>query len=108
MVAIGSAELVAELERSVRASPGRTSQMLRRIVDLFSASAGRLDQGKIEIFDQILTRLSDHAEPQALAQLSHLLAAMPLARLEIVRRLARHDDATVAVPVLQTSEYLSE
>lgn len=108
MVAISSAELVAELERSVRASPGRTGKMLHRIADLFSATAGRLNQGQLDIFDQILIRLSDHAEPQALVQLSRLLAELPSAQLEIVRRLARHEEATVASPVLQKSEYLSE
>ena len=108
MVAIGSAELVAELERNVRASPGRTSQMLRRIADLFLASAGRLNQSQLDIFDQILVRLGDHADVEALAQLSEILASVPSARLEIVQRLARHEDATVACPILRKSEYLSE
>jgi len=108
MVAIGPAELVAELEQSVRASPGRTSQMLRRVADLFLVTAGRLGQGQLDVFDQILTRLSDHAELQALAQLSQLLADAPTARLEIIRRLARHEEATVAAPILQKSECLSE
>lgn len=108
MVAVGSAELVAELERNVRASPGRTSRMLRGIADLFLASAGRLNPGQIDIFDQILVRLSDHADLEALARLSEILVSVPSARLEIVRRLARHEDATVACPILRKSEYLSE
>jgi uncharacterized protein (DUF2336 family) len=108
MVAIGSAELVAEMERSVRASPGRTSQMLRRVADLFSLTAGRLNQGQLDIFDEVLTHLGDHAEPQALAELSQLLADIPSARLQIVRRLARHEDATIASPLLRKSEYLSD
>lgn len=108
MVAIGSAELVAEMERSVRASPGRTSQMLRRVADLFSVTAGQLNRDQLDVFDQILIRLSDHAEPQALAQLSQLLADIPSARLEIVRQLARHEEATIASPILRKSEYLCE
>jgi uncharacterized protein (DUF2336 family) len=108
MVAIGTAELVAELERNVRASPGRTRDMLRRIADLFRASARRLNHGQLDIFDQILTRLSDHADVEALAQLSRILAEVPSARLEIVRRLARHEEPTVASPILRKSECLSE
>src|SRR5262245_11758505 len=108
MAAIACIELVAELERTVRASPARTGQMLRRITDLLSATAGRLNQGQLDLFDQILTRLSDHAEPQTLAQLGQLLADVPSARLEIIRRLARHEEAKVASPILQKSEYLSE
>src|SRR5262245_44249856 len=108
MVAIGSAELVADLEQSVRASPGRTSQMLRRVAQLFSITADRLNQSQLDVFDQILTRLSEHAELHALVQLSQLLAEVPSARLEIVRRLARHGEATVASPILQRSECLSD
>jgi uncharacterized protein (DUF2336 family) len=108
MVAIASAELVAELERSVRESPARTTRMLRSVADLLSATADRLNQSQLDIFDAILGRLADHAEPQALAQLSQALADLPSARLEIVRRLARHDDAGVAAPLLRKSDYLSE
>jgi hypothetical protein len=39
---ITSAELVADLERTVRANPARSTQMLRPVADLLGAKADRL------------------------------------------------------------------
>ena len=108
MAAIASAELIAELERSVQARPGRTAQMLRRVADLLTATADRLDQRQFDIFDEILARLTDHVELQALVQLSNSLADVSSAQLKMIHRLARHEEAAVASPVLQRSEYLTE
>jgi hypothetical protein len=41
MAAIASAELIADLERTVRASPAPSTLMLRRLADLFAVTAGR-------------------------------------------------------------------
>ena len=53
MAAIASAELVAELERAVRACPARSSQMLPRAADLLAATAGHLDQRQLAVFDEM-------------------------------------------------------
>jgi uncharacterized protein (DUF2336 family) len=108
MAAIASAELIAELERTVRARPGRTAQMLRGVTDLLAATAGRLDPHQLGIFDDILIRLTDCVEMEALAQLSEALARVPFAQLKVIQRLAHHEEAAVAAPILQTSELPDE
>ena len=42
MAVITSAELIADLERTVRASPARSTQMLRPAADLLGMKADRL------------------------------------------------------------------
>ena len=41
MAVIASAELIADLERTVRAGPARSSLMLRRVADLLAVTADR-------------------------------------------------------------------
>jgi hypothetical protein len=44
MAAIASAELIADLEWTVRASPARSTLKPRRLADLFEVTAGRLTE----------------------------------------------------------------
>ena len=108
MAVIASAELIAEVERSVCTRPERTAQMLRGVADLLAATADRLDQRQLGIFDDILIRLIDHVEVPDLAQLGDTLAEVPLSQLKIVQRLARHEEVAVAAPILQKSAHLSD
>lgn len=49
MAPIASAELIAELERTVQAhSPERCAQMLRRVTDLLLVAADRLNQRQLD------------------------------------------------------------
>jgi uncharacterized protein (DUF2336 family) len=108
MAPVASAELIAELERAVRAKPGRTGKVLRGLADLLSVMADRLDRRQLEIFDEMLIRLMDHVEVPALAELGNGLADIQCAQLKIIERLARHEDAAVASPILQRSAQLSD
>jgi hypothetical protein len=45
MAAIASAELIAELERTVRAGPTRSTQMPRQVADLPAVTADRPIEG---------------------------------------------------------------
>ncbi|MCP4618314.1 MAG: DUF2336 domain-containing protein [Bradyrhizobium sp.] len=108
MAAIASTELIAELERAVRAKPGRTGKVLRGLADLLSVMADRLDARQLEIFDEMMIRLMDHVEAPALAELGNGLADIACAQLKVVQRLARHEDAAVASPILQRSAQLSD
>jgi uncharacterized protein (DUF2336 family) len=108
MAPVASAELIAELERALRAKPGRTGKVLRGLADLLSVMADRLDQRQLEIFDEMLIRLMDHVEVPALAELGNGLADIQCAQLKIIERLARHEDAAVASPILQRSAQLSD
>ncbi|RZN26025.1 DUF2336 domain-containing protein [Bradyrhizobium sp. Leo121] len=109
MTAIASTELIAELEDVVRAgSPERRIRILRQVASLFLADADRLSEHQIEIFDDVLVRLIGAVEARTLTKLSAPLADLRSAPREAVRRLAQHEDAAVAVPILRKCECLSE
>jgi uncharacterized protein (DUF2336 family) len=109
MTGFASSELIAELETAVRdGSPERRNRILRCVTDLFASDAGRLNSPQISVFDDVLTRLIEHADPQALCQLATTLAELISAPEQTVRRLAQHKNAAVAVPVLAKSKALSE
>jgi uncharacterized protein (DUF2336 family) len=104
-----SAVLIAELEGAVNGgSPERRVKMLRQVTDLFLSDADRLNENQIGVFDDVLVRLIERMESRTLAQLSTTLSKSALAPKEIVRQLAYHEEASVAVPVLSKSNRLSE
>jgi len=87
-------------------------ETIKRVTDLFLSSAGSFNGEQIELFDNVLERLiktieiraiSDVSARIALAEVSTQLAAVSQAPPSVVRRLARHDEITVAGPVLMES-----
>jgi uncharacterized protein (DUF2336 family) len=109
MTTSASAVLVAELEGAVNGgSPERRVKMLRQVTDLFLSDADRLNENQIGVFDDVLVRLIERMESRTLAQLSTTLSNSALSPKKIVRRLAYHEEACVAVPVLSKSNRLSE
>jgi uncharacterized protein (DUF2336 family) len=108
-IAIGSAELTAELEAAVSdGSPVRRARMLRQIAELFLAELHRLSHPQLRIFDGLLASLTQRMEPRALAELSAALADVSPGPSETIRRLAHHDSPAVASPVLGKSQWLSD
>lgn len=102
-------DIIAEVEGAVRdGSPARRAAILRQVAGLFLADAARLSERQIGIFDEVLLCLLEQVEARTLAQLSALLAEAPSAPREVIRRLARHAEASVAAPVLQHSPPLPE
>src|SRR5262245_8972375 len=109
MVIGGSAALFLELEAAVSGgSSERRIDMLRQVTDLFLSDVDRLNANQITIFDDVLAQLIDRVEIWALAQLSARLAVAPTGPPQSVRKLAFHQDAAVAVPVLARSDCLSD
>lgn len=109
MVAALSSELITELDAAVKAgSPDRSDRMLRRAVDMLVSNINRFGETQIGVMDDVLVRLIGQAEPAALAELSETLSRITLAPRETVRRLAFHDDPSVAIPVLRSSGRLSD
>lgn len=88
-----------------RASPDRV-QVLRSVTDLFLEQAETYSEDQVDLFDDLFLRLVKHVEKQALAQLSRELAPVENAPIQMVRRLARHDDIIVSGPVLKQSKRL--
>jgi uncharacterized protein (DUF2336 family) len=109
MISVASTEFIAELERAVEGgSPARRAQMLRQVTQLLLSSASRLDVHQIGIFDDVLIRLIARVEAKILAQLSTILSDLTSAPKQATCRLACHEDAAVAGPILSRSETLSE
>jgi uncharacterized protein (DUF2336 family) len=101
--------LIPELEEVVRrGSPERRAKMLERIAALFLAGANRFSDEHVRLFDLVLGRLIVEIEPKARTELSHRLAPLANAPVEVVRRLARDDDIVVAGPILRHSRRLAE
>jgi uncharacterized protein (DUF2336 family) len=108
MNAVAPADFVAELECAIAAgSPERRTRMLWQVTDLLMAGRDRLSEPQTSLFDDVLVRLMDCVDGRPLAELSAMLADLALVPKETVRRLALHEDATVATPVLLRSEALS-
>jgi uncharacterized protein (DUF2336 family) len=97
-------------------SPEKCSETAERVTRLFLASAGKFSDEQIALFGDVFERLINSIELRALAdisakialaELSAQLAPVPQAPITIVRRLARHEDLSVAGPVLTEAPRLS-
>jgi uncharacterized protein (DUF2336 family) len=101
--------LIPELEDIVQhGSPRRRAQALRRITTLFLDGASLFNEDHVRLFDDVFNRLIDEIESKARAELSHRLAPLGNAPGELIGRLARDDDISVAGPVLRQSRRLAE
>ena len=106
-----------EIETAIKiGSEQKRLETVKRVTELFLSSAGRLNAEQIELFDDVLERLiktieiraiADVSARIALAEMSQQLAPITRAPPSVVRRLARHDEITVAGPVLTESARLS-
>ncbi len=101
--------LIAELEDAMQSgSKDKRVDTLRRITDLFVAGSDRFNDQQIDVFDDVLGHLIKRIEGKALAELSQRLAPVNNAPIEVVQRLARDDDISIAKPILTQSRRLSD
>ncbi len=101
--------VLADLEGALQSgSPGRRTEVLRRVTDLFMGSEKQLSEQHISLFDDVLGYLVNHIEKEALSELSARLAPAVKAPPRIVRSLACHDSIEVAQPILTKSDQLTE
>jgi uncharacterized protein (DUF2336 family) len=106
-----------EVETAINlGSEEKRLETIKRVTELFLLSAGKLNAEQIELFDDVLERLMKTIEIRAiadvgariaLAEMSQQLAPVSRAPPSVIRRLARHDEITVAGPVLTESARLS-
>jgi uncharacterized protein (DUF2336 family) len=93
---------------SKHGSSERSSQIVRRVTDLFVSAAGRLNEAQVSVFDDVLVLLIERAEARTLAHISDALSGIDTAPRETVRQLALNNDPSVAAPILTKSTRLSE
>jgi uncharacterized protein (DUF2336 family) len=109
--------IVDEIEAAIGGSTAKCIETARRVTDLFLASAGQFNGEQVELFDNVLERLikaielrsvADISARMALAEMSAQLAPIAQAPPSAVRHLAKHDEISVAAPVLQESARLGD
>ena len=109
MVATASPDAVKKLEGAVNDGPAqRDVQILKQVGDLFLSNVDRLRESQISAFDELLVPLIDRTEASALVHLSEALSTIELAPGKTISKLAFHNDALAAAPVLRNSSRLSE
>ncbi len=101
--------LIAEIEATLACgSPGKQTEILRRVTDLFLAGAGSYAEEHIDLFDGVISRLAATIESKARAELAHRLAPIANAPRDTVRRLAQDEEIAVAGPILSRSPRLTD
>jgi uncharacterized protein (DUF2336 family) len=105
MAATESAALIAELDGVFDSRlPERWARILRQVTQLFLADAHRFSERQVALFDDVFLRLMERADTPALAVLSNDLCRASAVPRKAIRRLAFHDDVSVAGPVLKRSK----
>ncbi len=104
-----SISLIFELEDAIKSgSSEKRVATLKRVTNLFLNEADHLNEQQVAVFDDVLVHLVERIESKALSELSMSLAPIPNAPIDVVRRLANHDEIIVAGPVLSGSSRLTE
>lgn len=93
---------------SERRSPERWSEILRQITILFLSDAYRFTNAQVVVFDTVFLELVDRVDTQTLALLSDSLSGVGAALPSTMRRLAFHDNISVAGAVLRRSNTLTD
>jgi uncharacterized protein (DUF2336 family) len=101
--------LISELEAAVSGGAGqKRAETLRRVTDLFVQGADAYSSEQIDLFDDVMIRLSSEIETRARAELSARLATLANAPVKVIHSLAFDDVIDVAGPVLAQSPQVSE
>lgn len=102
-------QLFTELE--VTLTNGEASQrftILRKITDLFLADVDSYSDDHVAVFEELMNRLIQRIEHQALVELSGKLADVDRAPHSVIGRLSYDDDIDIAGPVLERSNVLTD
>ena len=100
---------VMEVEDAVASKdPARRVETLRRLTGLFVDQEATLPEGAVEVFDEVILRLSRDLEQRARMDLSETFSTLDRAPRKVVRSLAFDLDAAIARPVLERSSRLDE
>jgi uncharacterized protein (DUF2336 family) len=114
---VADPSIIDEVEAVINTgSAEKRIDTIKRVTDLFLASAGSFNSEQIELFGDVLERLiktieirviADVSARIALAEISVQLAPLAQAPAVVIRRLAANDEIAIAGPVLTESARLS-
>jgi uncharacterized protein (DUF2336 family) len=100
---------VNEVEKAIASKDSaRRVEALRRLTSLFVDQEPLLTEGHVEIFDEVLLRLSRDLEQRARRELSESFSHLHKAPRKVIRSLAFDRDGEIAKPVLEHSSRLDE
>jgi uncharacterized protein (DUF2336 family) len=101
--------LITEVESAIASGDAtKRADTLRRITDLFMIRADDYSDAQVEVFDDVISRLTERIEAKARAELARRLAPVNRAPIAVIRALARDQSIEVAAPVLSQSPRLTE
>lgn len=101
--------LINDLETAIQeGTQDKRVAILRQVTNLFVLGAHSFNADHVELFGDVLIRLVDRVETKVLAELSGKLAPIPNAPNAVIQNFARHDQITVAHPVLTQSAQLTD
>ena len=101
--------LISDLESAVQEGhQDKRVAILRQVTDLFVLGAEGFNEEHVGLFSDVLARLTEQVETSVLAELGAKLAPVANAPNAIMQNLARHDEISVAGPVLTQSLRLSD
>jgi len=105
----GALNIIDDLEgKFFEKSVGQQADALRRVADLFVSGQADYDDAQLQVFDEVLLRLTRQIETVARVTLAERLSIHPNAPPRLMNQLARDDEIDVARPVLSHSAALSE
>lgn len=105
----GQPSLIDEIEGAIAGnSSDRRSEMLRRVTDLFVATAPHLSDAQTGVFDDVFAQLIKEIEQKALRELSARVAPLDNAPQGLISKLACNDAIDVSGPVLEQSKRLDD
>ncbi len=101
--------IIDDLEgRFFEKSVGQQADALRRVADLFVAGQSDYDDEQLQVFDEVLLRLTRQIETVARVTLAERLAIHPNAPPRLMNQLALDEEIDVARPVLAHSAAVSD
>ncbi len=104
-----SRSIIADLENAIQGgSQERRTEMLRSVTNLFLGNAERYGHEQVALFGDVLGLLTKQVESYILAELSAKLAPVDNAPHSVAVNLARHNEISVAGPILAQSPVLSD
>ena len=103
-----SPDLRKELNGAKEDGPEHDARIFGEVTDLFLSNVGRLGDSQIAAVDGVLAHLVERVEAATVTQLSEALSTIDRAPRQTIRKLAFHEQAQVAAPILRQSSCLSD
>ena len=106
---INAPTLIDELEATLRHGSGaQRAILLQRVTQLFLQDASSYGEEHVALFDDVMSRLVEKIEQQALIRLSSDLAPIKNAPANVVHQLASSDNIEISRPILVQSPVLTD